>query len=486
MRNPQLNREEKKISLQKWLGKLVYACVIPMILVTCLLLGELLTYTQHYQSLMHNVTMASEFNQSFKTNVDLVMYYYVVGSKYSTGLPIEEVQSAQALAKELIETTTDKNSRKAIESVLSLSESLEEKIYLIAETESYDERQTQLEYNIYILTDLIQEYMYTYLYYEATQLNSLQAELLVQIQRQLVILALVVAVLLLVLSLHVRRMTQTLSKPIDVLCSRVKAIGEGDLTPRPAASSEVTEVQVLSEGFERMVEQLNDLVHQNRQEQISLRKAELALLQAQINPHFLYNTLDTIVWLIETEQSGLAEEMVTNLSAFFRSSLSSGRDVITLGEEENHVRSYMEIQQVRYRDILTYSVQIDSALRSCRIPKLTLQPLVENSLYHGIKLKRGQGFISVTGRAEGADILLTVRDTGVGMTPEKLRQVRASLEGTDRTGFGLVTVHERIQLLFGRPYGLEVDSDFSGTTVTVRIPQSQTVSDPLEQQEAEA
>ncbi len=367
--------------------------------------------------------------------------------------------------------------------MLNLSENLEEKIYLIAETESYDERQNQLEYNIYILTDLIQEYMYTYLYYEASHLNALQNDLLVQIRSQLLFLGLAAAALLALLLHHARRMTSQLSARMDTLCRRVEAIGMGDLTPGQPVSSEVSEIQALNGGVEQMVSQLNALIRQNQLEQVSLRKAELALLQAQINPHFLYNTLDTIIWLIEMGQTGEAEQMVTSLSAFFRTSLSSGRDIITLAEEEKHVRSYMEIQQTRYRDILTYSIQIDSALSRCRIPKLTLQPLVENSLYHGIKLKRGQGCIRVTGRAEGEDIVLTVADNGVGMTPEKLRQVRASLEGTDRTGFGLATVHERIGLLFGRGYGLSVESGAEGTTVTVRIPQSETVSDPLEQQE---
>jgi two-component system sensor histidine kinase YesM len=232
-----------------------------------------------------------------------------------------------------------------------------------------------------------------------------------------------------------------------------------------------------------MVDQLNALIAQSKQEQASLRKAELALLQAQINPHFLYNTLDTIIWLIETEQYEQAENMVTNLSAFFRTSLSQGRDIITLSEEENHIRSYMEIQQIRYRDILQYKIDISPEIGIYKLPKLTLQPLVENALYHGIKCKRSPGSILVKGRPSGSDILLAVTDDGPGISARELEALRASLHGSGRLGFGLATVHERIRLLFGEPYGLTIDSrEGAGTTVTVRIPQNTSIAGSLEQE----
>ena len=163
--------------------------------------------------------------------------------------------------------------------------------------------------------------------------------------------------------------------------------------------------------------------------------------------------------------------MVSNLSAFFRNSLSQGRDVITLREEEAHVRSYLEIQQARYKDIMRYTVNIVPELNGALIPKLTLQPLVENALYHGVKLKRGLGHIYVVGRAEGDDILLQVTDDGVGIEPERLEELRRSLEQGDRVGFGLSTVHERVRLFFGAPYGLSISSRQGvGATISVRIP----------------
>ena len=269
------------------------------------------------------------------------------------------------------------------------------------------------------------------------------------------------------------RITGGITGPICALSTRVAAIGRGNLLPETPVVARETEVQALSDGFEQMVGQLNDLLEQRRQEQTSLRNAELALLQSQINPHFLYNTLDTIIWLIETEHYADAENMITSLSSFFRTSLSRGRDIITLDEETQHVASYLAIQQFRYRDIMCYRLDVDPALSECAVPKLTLQPLVENALYHGIKLKRAPGAILVSGRRAGnGDVLLSVQDDGVGMPAPRLAALRAALAGNaERIGFGLATVHERLQLLYGEGYGLTVESiPGTGTTVTARLP----------------
>ena len=466
-------KPRQTIPLRSRILRLLGVCFAPLLLVIVVQLFVMLSYSRQYSSVLHNVTTASAFNQDFKENIDLTMYYYVVGSQYSTGLPIPEVEAAQELARNLTTTTTDKNSRKAIDSVLDLSISLETKINQIAETENYDDRATQLEDNVYILTDLIQDYMYTYLYYEAAQLSRLQSDLAVQVEHTVVLLAGLAVVLLLALVLYAIRITKGITGPISALSKRVEAIGQGNLSPTEPVVARETEVQSLSAGVEKMVGQLNDLLEQRRQEQTSLRNAELALLQSQINPHFLYNTLDTIIWLIETEKYADAENMITSLSAFFRTSLSRGRDIITLDEEAQHIASYLAIQQFRYRDIMSYRLDIDPALSACTIPKLTLQPLVENALYHGIKLKRSPGVILVRGlRAENGDVLLLVKDDGVGISPERLAEMRASLDSKgDRIGFGLATVHERIRLLYGNEYGLTIESTPGvGTTVTVRIP----------------
>ena len=436
-----------------------------------LILALLMARNKQYAGLLYNVATASEFNQDFKTNIDQKMYYYVIESQYSEGLPIGEVEAAQDLARSLLATTSQKDSLLAITSVLNLCENLEEKIYQIEATPNYDSRQNQLNNNIYVLTSLIREYMYNYLYYESVQLNILQRQIDRQIAAEIVLVAALSAALIAALCWYSVRVSRSVAVPIVELCQRAEDVAGGDLTVKEPVQSDTYEIRTLSESMEQMIVRLNAQIEQTTQKQASLRRAELALLQAQINPHFLYNTLDTIIWLIEAGKTLEAEEMVSNLSSFFRHSLSRGEDVITLKEEEGHVRSYLQIQQARYKDVMRYSIDIDPGLQQARIPKLTLQPLVENALYHGVKLKRALGCITVTGRAEGGDILLRVADDGVGMTPQRLEQLRSSRDSGERVGFGLATVDERLRLLFGPDYGLSIVSrEGEGTTVTVRIP----------------
>ena len=461
----------RRDSIQSRMRRLVVVSCGFMAAVLVVTLALVMAYSSQYKNLLHNVTTASEFNQDFKENIDLKMYYYVIESRYSEGLPIQEVQDAQALAKDLLDSTSQKDSLRAVTSVLDLCENLEEKIYQIEKTQSYDSRQMQLENNIYVLTALIQEYMYNYLYCESVQLNLLQQQISRQITVEILLVLLLSTVLILLLARYSVHLSRSVARPVVDLSRRAEDVIGGDLTAREPVRSETYEIRTLSEGMEQMIAQLNAQIQEITQKQASLRKAELALLQAQINPHFLYNTMDTIIWLIEADRHQAAVEMVSNLSSFFRHSLSRGEDVITLGEEEEHVRSYLQIQQARYQDILDYSIEIDPALRETRLPKLTLQPLVENALYHGIKLKRGKGCIHVSGQGQGPDVLLQITDDGAGMTEVRLEELRRAIQNGERVGFGLVTVHERLRLLFGPPYGLTLASrEGQGATVTVRVP----------------
>lgn len=205
-----------------------------------------------------------------------------------------------------------------------------------------------------------------------------------------------------------------------------------------------------------------------------LRLTELQLLQAQVNPHFLYNVLDVILWLVEADRKQDAVHMLEQLSLFFRTSLSKGEDIIPLKEEIKHTRSYMEIQQARFRDIMEYEIILPKDLEEFCIPKLTIQPLVENALYHGVKQKRGKSMIRVVCREQEADILIIVEDNGSGMKPERKMEVEQALnkEGNS-AGFGLAAVHERIRLYFGETYGVKIFSKYGeGTRIEVRISKS--------------
>lgn len=460
-----------KMTMQSRLWKMILIIAFPLMIVIIAIASIGIGYVLQYNAILNNVTTASDFNRNFKDDVDLKMYYYVIDSQYSEGLPIKEVQSAETIARKLTDTTTEKDSLRAISSVLNLCHNLEDKINQIAETKEYNSREDQLVNNIYILTDLIQEYMYTYLYYEAVHLDALQTTMI----RNMVVLMGVVVVLSLVLLYFLltksRKLSRRIVDPIDRICERLEAIGKGSLLVCEPIQADVEEVQLLSDGIESMVGHLKRQIDKNTEQEKQRRRTELALLQAQINPHFLYNTLDTIIWLIESGEISEAVTMVSSLSNYFRFSLSRGKNVITLAEEEQHIRSYLEIQQMRYRDLMEYEIDIPDQLKYFLLPKLTLQPLVENALYHGIKNRRRKGFIHVTGRTQYERMILEVADDGPGMTEERLEEVRASLADGRREGFGLRTVHQRIQILFGGEYGLAVESTPDiGTRIIVTIP----------------
>ena len=169
--------------------------------------------------------------------------------------------------------------------------------------------------------------------------------------------------------------------------------------------------------------------------------------------------------------------MVSSLSTYFRSFLSNGKDIIPLSEEIQHVRSYLEIQQVRYKDILAYDFLTDPSLDKCLIPKMTLQPLVENAIYHGIKPKRGISRITISSSRDGGQVILKVADSGVGMNPEALQQLRASLEQDEGSGFGMKASYKRLRLMFGSDLGFDIEStENRGTEITIRIPYQTEVS----------
>ncbi len=462
---------KRKSNMSTMLARLITVIFIPMSIVITILIGILCWYAYQYHTILHNVTSASAFNQDFKNEVDLKMFYYVSDSAYSVGKPIDEVENARLLAEELLKKTTDKKSIESIKSVRNLCLTLEQRMDEIDSAGSYDESMSQLDNNIYILTDLIQTYMYDYLYHESVHLSLLQEELTAQLQYMIYAALGLFIIMVIFVAIYTSNITERITSPIAKLSKRVGDIKNGDFEEKQPVEADAIEIQTLSDGFEEMVGQLNNLIQENKQAERRKRHAELELLQAQINPHFLYNTLDTIIWLIEADKKQDSINMVSALSDFFRFCLSRGKDIITLEEEQKHILSYLSIQKIRYQDRMDYEVHIPDSLYPYSIPKLTLQPLVENSIYHGIKLQREKGLIKVEAIDMGDKIELIVKDNGAGMTEERLKEMRKVIINGEKVGFGLRTVHERMQLLYGEEYGLSISStEGVGTTLTAVIP----------------
>jgi two-component system sensor histidine kinase YesM len=299
--------------------------------------------------------------------------------------------------------------------------------------------------------------------------------------RQLIIVSVVLSIVF-AITLHYL-LTKRLTRPIQLLQHKMRLTASGYLEAKvkPDGNDEIAD---LGQSFNIMVEQIKELLEQSIREQQQLQKAELRTLQAQINPHFLYNTLDSIVWMAEAGKNDSVIRLVKALSDFFRLSLNKGRDWVQIRTELAHAQSYLIIQQMRYRDILEYSIEVAGELQEFPVLNMTLQPLIENALYHGIKNKRGKGLITISGYPEGNTVVLTVSDNGIGIPGERLAVLREQIEqpvqsedaDTAQSGFGLQNVHQRLQLYFGQEYGITLDStEGVGTQITVRIPKNRGV-----------
>lgn len=232
----------------------------------------------------------------------------------------------------------------------------------------------------------------------------------------------------------------------------------------------VYEVGQLGDSFNRMVARIRQLMVQVRTEQEQLHRSELKALNAQMDPHFLYNTLDSVIWLAESgDQKGVIQ-MVLALSKYFRLSLSGARDFITVEDELQQVEKYLMIQKMRFGDAFTYQIVCEPEVRKARTPKIMLQPIAENAIVHGVGTMEEGGVIVITARRSGEELELAVRDNGCGIKPEVLEHILESDAGA-RSGIGLKNVHQRIKLACGGEYGLKVESELDeGTTVRVRLP----------------
>lgn len=268
-------------------------------------------------------------------------------------------------------------------------------------------------------------------------------------------------------------LAKIVTTPLAVLTDKVKQVKAGNLDV-PFDIEHPNEIGVLNGGIRELLERVQNLLEQVKLEQEQKRLAELDTLQAQIKPHFLYNTLDSIKQLCELGETREAEAMVAALAKFFRISISGGREIITIAEEIEHIRNYLVILQMRYADDFDYQIEVDPELLQYQIIKLTLQPIIENAIYHGIKEKRSKGKLLVKGYRRRDRIIFEINDNGAGMDQTTLCRVRNNLKEQQQSqgkGFGLCNVHRRLQLHYGKAYGVEIDSIFAeGTRVRVIIP----------------
>jgi two-component system sensor histidine kinase YesM len=445
-----------------------------------ILVTQVLNYSRQYDVIINNITTANEISGSIKPEIDTEMWRIVAGKiDFKNGNQYAYLDEKNALLHEMMANTDDHRAKVKLDVVLRTMQTLKETVdqmgNQIAKNSTATQNEAVLE-NIRLVTGWVEEAIRDYVTSEVTRTKGQYTQMRSSFVRWEIfsIVLIISAVGFSVLAAW--GLSRSIYTPIKKLHDVTTTITKNDLQAL-MTDDNVDEITELGMSFNIMIGKIRELLASKIKEQENLKKAELRALQAQINPHFLYNTLDTIIWMAEAKKNAQVIEIVSALSSFFRISLSKGKDWITIGEEIERTNSYLTIQKMRYRDILDYNIQVDESVKKYTILKLILQPLVENALYHGIKNKRQGGTIIIRAKPKNeTEVQLEVEDNGIGFTPDKLVQLQDELEDDSgdiklESGFGIGNVNKRIRLYYGKPYGLSVTSEYhTGTCVTLVIP----------------
>jgi two-component system, sensor histidine kinase YesM len=441
---------------------------------------QVLSYSRQYDAIITNITTANSISGSIKPNIDNEMWKIVAGKvEFSEGKQYQIIENVSDKVKGMMANTDSKRARNKLiliqRTLRSLTGYINQMGSKIAKNSTAAENEAMLE-NIRFASSVMEEVVGDYVLYEVQSMEGQYQLMRAGLVRWQIFSILLIFSAVTFSVIAAWSLSRSIYTPIKKLHNVTTTITKNDLQAL-MTSDNVDEIAELGMSFNIMIGKIKELLASKIKEQENLKKAELRALQAQINPHFLYNTLDTIIWMAESKKTDQVVKIVSALSDFFRISLSKGMDWITIGEEMQLIRSYLTIQKMRYQDILDFKIEVNEEVAENTILKLILQPLVENALYHGIKNKRQGGTISVRARRNGKDeVLLEVEDNGIGFAPERLAQLRAGLKDDSgdirlESGFGIGNVNRRIRLYYGRPYGLSIQSEYTiGTCVTLVIP----------------
>ena len=486
-----MKRKSTSIRISLWSSFIVIICFMMIPAIYSIITFRL--HTSRYDRIIANASLANQLRYIAKVEIQDEIWDIVAGlipfnegSQYSmlreVRVGIAEMQRASAKSgatKELLSVAA--RTEKTLEKYVSL---LETQITNNASVADNQDVMEQIRIVSSLLDDTLQEFIMSEIE-SASRVNT-------QIHRAsmyLSIIQIIVSLLALIIAVYASTaLYRIIRKPISNMEMHSSKIANGDLSARVERPN-VLELDHLAANLNVMAVRIQELLNENIKEQKNLQKAEMRTLQAQITPHFLYNTFDTIIWLAEAEETEEVIEVTKAFSQFFRISLSKGHDWITVDQELEHVKSYLTIQKIRYANILSYNIDADEGIGTTPMLKLILQPLVENAIYHGIKNKRGRGKIVVQARRTDAfglkdgGIYFSVSDDGIGFTPERLSEVwRALRHKTDTEDltsvYGLYNVHKRLELYYDKKVSLFIDSEYGkGTRISFTIPVNVTVSE---------
>lgn len=450
--------------------------------VNTVLIMQVLNFNRQYDAIIDNITTANSINGYIKPAINSEMWDIVAGKKeFSEGKQYQIIEEVNDKLWGMKANTDSDKAEIKLDVILRTMQTLTRYVDKMGAQMALGSRVSDNEQvleNIRGVSELVEDLTQEYVLFEVNRAE----ENYRQIQRHFVRWTFIYLALMFAAAIFsvvaAWIISESIYIPIKKLHNVTTTITENDLQVL-VTSDNVNEIAELGLSFNIMIGKIREMLDSKIKEQENLKKAEFRVLQAQINPHFLYNTLDTIIWMAESKRNDQVIEIVRALSSFFRITLSKGRDWITIREEIERTKSYLTIQKMRYRDILDYRIEADPSILDYSILKMTLQPLVENAIYHGIKNKRSGGTVTVrVCRSEDDRISLEVADDGVGFTSYKLVQVQDKLDDNSSSdinlregGFGLENVNKRIKLYYGKEYGLSIESDYEqGARVVVSIP----------------
>lgn len=437
------------------------------------------TYTSQYDKIITNVSKANRLNQMVKIEISNEIWDIVAGKKlFSDGNQYEIIQNIRNGIEEMAVSTQLSENRQYLEvssrALLTLEKYVNtlgsqiEQSAPVADNEIILEEVRGVASLIY---DILQDFIVAEIESAAKTNDRIKISYSFLTLIQMIITAIVIGIAFFTLT----SVSEKIRKPIMRLENLSSEIAAGNLEAR-AVKPYVKELDNLTQNLNIMAEKITDLLDENIKEQQNFQKAQMKALQAQITPHFLYNTFDTIIWLAETKRTEKVIEITRAFSNFFRISLSKGHEWITVEQEIEHIKSYLTIQKIRYRDILDYSISVEDEMKDTSVLKLILQPLVENAIYHGIKNKRGRGILEVVVKKDNGRIYFSVADNGIGMSAEKVKSIYEELESKPDTEllknvYGLFNVQKRLELYYNEKIELLIESEYgSGTVVSFNVP----------------
>jgi two-component system sensor histidine kinase YesM len=453
--------------------------MITWLIILPLLVTALLFFfnTQQYNQMITNVNQANEIRSTASEKIESSIWDTVSG-KSDAAAPTKVITQLTARLTALHAHTSTDDQRASLSFAVRTLNTLQS---YVTELKSNIAHHRPVAANVTLfnqtkqVNELLDDTLGEYVVAEINQTSAKSQDLLLLFYGFLIAMILLVVMLLVLANRNRHRLQRSIEKPLEQILTFTGEVAQGHWQTT-ITDSGIQEFDQLTTELNQMTGQLQTLFNENTDKQQQLAAAQIRVLQSQINPHFIYNSLDAILMLAQAGDNARVQEITMALSDFFKITLNKGSEWLTVDKELRHVTDYLAILKIRYGPILTYTVTADKSVGAFQAPKMLLQPLVENAVYHGIKNSRRRGKVTVTAALIGDHIVYTVQDNGIGMTAETLQAVQTHMHQSPKSqiegGYGLFNVYKRLKLLFGDRAELTITSAYKqGTTVIVTLPQ---------------